>query len=267
MNQKKSKKAKNSPLITIKNYLNWFEANRLTLNTSKSNFIIFRTLQSNLDGLPDIINVCGKDIYRTDRIKYLGILIDEHLTWKYHITELRNSLRRYFPVFYNIRSYLELENCRSIYYAYLYSRIKYGIPIYGMANSGDINQIQTLQNKLMKVLLRKNYMYPTNQLHNDLNILKITDIFKQEILIFVFSQYHKLLPEIFNNYYVTFSNIHHIATRGSSTKFIIPKHYSNMGAWTVKIYGASLWNELPIHIKECSTVKSFRIEYRKSLTY
>ena len=68
--------------------MKWFEANKLTLNTSKSNFIIFRTSQSKLDGLPDIINICGKDIYRTDRIKYLGILIDEHLTWKYPITEL-----------------------------------------------------------------------------------------------------------------------------------------------------------------------------------
>ena len=100
----------------------------------------------------------------------------------------------YFPIFYNIRSYLQLENCRSIYYAYLYSRIKYGIPIYGMANLGDLKPIQILQNKLMKVLLDKNYMFSTNQLHTDLNILKITDISKQEVLIFVFSQFNKLLP-------------------------------------------------------------------------
>ena len=74
-----------------------------------------------------------------------------------------------------------------------------------MANSGDLKQLQTLQNKLMKVLLNKNYMFPTNQLHTDLNILKIIDIFNLEILIFVFSQFNNLLPEIFDDYYVTFS--------------------------------------------------------------
>ena len=45
--------------------MKWFEANRLTLNTSKSNFIIFRTFQRKIHDLPDKINVCGKDIHRT----------------------------------------------------------------------------------------------------------------------------------------------------------------------------------------------------------
>ena len=214
---------------TLKQLMEWFEANRLTLNTSKSNFIIFRTSQRKINNMPEKININGKDVYRTDKIKYLGITIDEHLTWKPHIHEISNSLRRYFPIFYNIRSYLNIENCRSIYYAYIYSRMKYGIPIYGMANSGDLKQLQTLQNKLMKVLLNKNCMFPTNQLHTDLNILKITDIFNLEILIFVFSQFNNLLPEIFDDYFVTFSSLHNIATRGNTTKFIIPRHYTNMG--------------------------------------
>ena len=110
-------------------------------------------------------------------------------------------------------------------------------------------------------------MFSTNQLHTDLNILKITDIFKQEVLIFVFSQFNKLLPEIFENYYITFSCIHNIATRGNTTNFIVPIHNSNIGAWTVKIHGASLWNELPLHMKQCTTIKSFRLEFRKSISY
>ena len=60
--------------------MEWFEANRLTLNTSKSNFIIFRTSQRKINNLPEKININGKDVYRTDKIKYLGITIDEHLT-------------------------------------------------------------------------------------------------------------------------------------------------------------------------------------------
>ena len=136
-----------------------------------------------------------------------------------------------------------------------------------MANAGDLKPIQTLQNKLMKVLLNKNYLFSTDQLHTDLKILKIDDILKQEVLIFVFSQYNKLLPEIFNNYYTTFSNIHTIETRGSDKQFVIPGHESKMGERTVKVYGASLWNKLSNRMKECSTVKSFRLEYRKSLSY
>ena len=89
---------------TLNQLMEWFEANKLTLNASKSNFIIFRTSQRKIANLPDKITIHGKDVHRTDKIKYLGILIDEHLTWKPHITEICNSLRRYFSIFYNIRS-------------------------------------------------------------------------------------------------------------------------------------------------------------------
>ena len=136
-----------------------------------------------------------------------------------------------------------------------------------MANAGDLSQIQILQNKLMKVLLNRDYLFPTNQLHTDLKILKITDILDLEVLLFVFSQFNKLLPEIFNDYFVTFANLHDISTRHKNTTFIVPRHFTNMGTKTVKIYGATLWNELPNHLKECSTIKSFRLEYRKSLPY
>ena len=240
---------------TIMQLMNWFEANKLTLNTSKTNFIIFRNSQKTLLNLPDKININGNEIYKTDKIKYLGVFIDEHLTWKHHIIELCNSLRRYFPIFYNIRSLLSLENCRTIYYTNIYSRIKYGIPIYGMANSVDLNALQTLQNKLLKVLLSRTHLFPTNQLHNDLNILKICNIFSQEVLNFVYSQFYNLLPEIFKDYYVTFSNIHNICTRDHDIRFIIPKHNSELDASTVKVLGATLWNEFPKRLKKCSIIK------------
>ena len=72
--------------------------------------MIFRTKQKKIQNMPEQIYVNDKQICRTDKIKFLGVLIDEHLTWKKHIIEIINSLKRYFPIFNNIRSYLSLEN-------------------------------------------------------------------------------------------------------------------------------------------------------------
>ena len=51
--------------------MKWFEANRLTLNTSKSNLIIFRTIRRKISDIPDKINICGKFVHRTDKISIL----------------------------------------------------------------------------------------------------------------------------------------------------------------------------------------------------
>ena len=83
----------------------------------------------------------------------------------------------------------------------IYSRIKYGSIITGQTTNENINKIQTLQNKLLKVLYYKNYRYSTNNLHNELSILKFNDLINQETLSFVYKYVHGKLPSIFNNYF------------------------------------------------------------------
>ena len=57
--------------------------------------------------------------------------------------------------------------------------------VYGSCSSTNIGKIQTMQNKLMKLLLRLRRMTPTNELHMHLNILKVTGIYKSNVLSFV----------------------------------------------------------------------------------
>jgi len=64
----------------------------------------------------------------------------------------------------------------------MYSKIKCAISVYGITSQDNINKIQVLQNKLLKVITFKNYRYSTNQLHNDFDILKVSDIVNQEII-------------------------------------------------------------------------------------
>ena len=99
------------------------------------------------------------------------MLFDENLTWNQHIHELCCKLKGLFHIFYNIREYLSKKEIQSIYYALVYSRIKYGINIYGQAGTSKINKIQTLQNQLLKVISGKKYHYSTIKLHKELDFL------------------------------------------------------------------------------------------------
>ena len=121
----------------------------MTLNTDKSTFTIFKSSRKNIPDLPDTIEFLEYEIKRTPFIKFLGITIDENLSWCLHIDDVCNKLRSLFHIFYNIRDYLSKKEIQAIYYALVYSRIKYGINVYVQTGSTKIERVQILQNQLL----------------------------------------------------------------------------------------------------------------------
>ena len=95
----------------------WFNANKLTLNSEKSSFTIFKSSKRNIPNLPEQIEFLNQRILRSANIKFLGIILDENLTFNEHVNEVCNKLKRLFHIFYSIRDYLNNNNIKTIYYA------------------------------------------------------------------------------------------------------------------------------------------------------
>jgi hypothetical protein len=92
-------------------------------------------------------------IKRVETVKYLGVELNEHLDWKYHIENLSKSLVKIASTFKFLRKKVH-ESCKKLlYYAYVHSKITYGIEIYG--NSRIVRKIQVMQNRALKILYEK----------------------------------------------------------------------------------------------------------------
>ena len=233
----------------------WFNANKLTLNSEKSSFTIFKSKKNLIRNLPDSIDFNGQCINRTSHNKFLDVTLDENLTWNNYINELCSKLKRLFHIFNNIRNFQSKDNIRTIYYALVYSRIKYGISVYGQACNSKLKRIQTLQNQLLKVLSKKNYRFSTDSLHNELDILKIKDIVKQEVITFVHIFFSNSLPPVFDVYFETLASNHNRNTRHGSNLINISTHSTNFTASSLKIQGAKVWNRLNNNLKSLQKVK------------
>ena len=77
----------------------WFNANKLTLNSEKSSFTIFKSNRKSIPNLPDTIEFHDQEIKRTSHVKFLGVVLDENLTWNHHIYELCSKLKGCFIYF------------------------------------------------------------------------------------------------------------------------------------------------------------------------
>ena len=92
----------------LKKVRQWLDANRLSLNIDKTNFVVFHSPQIKLVE-PVIIRFSKKKIKCESYVKFLGIMLDANLSWKYHIAELSKMLSRSTGIFYKIQQLVPLE--------------------------------------------------------------------------------------------------------------------------------------------------------------
>ena len=76
----------------LKKLYEWLCINRLSLNISKTNFVIFHAI--NKPKFPVTILINKQAIEEVKYVKYLGVLIDSHLSFKYHIDQLTKKITR-----------------------------------------------------------------------------------------------------------------------------------------------------------------------------
>ena len=72
----------------LKEISNWFKLNKLSLNIDKTNFMIFKNKYNNKPMTDFRIEIDNKYIEQVDTTKFLGILIDNILTWKAHTSHV-----------------------------------------------------------------------------------------------------------------------------------------------------------------------------------
>ena len=94
--------------------------------------------------------------------RYLGVIINEDLNWKNQVQQVCNGLKSIFSTFYNVRQYLSTVEIKTIYYALVYSRIKYGLVVYGTALHTFVNPIQN-NLSLASLSISKDMLFGSNE--------------------------------------------------------------------------------------------------------
>ena len=179
-------------------------------------------------------------IRRVKTVNYLGLFIDENLYWNAHVDYVCASLVKYFGIFNHIKSFNTSRIARQLYFAFINSRINYGIEVYGHCANEYLSKLQILQNKLLKLLLKLDRRTSTNQLHRDLSLLKVSDIHDVNILCFVNNCRATRCPETFCNYYQVRRTERELR---NNDHLDVPRARTEMGLSSCNIKGAKLWNK------------------------
>ena len=134
--------------IELKLLFEWLCANRLSLNVDKTEFIIFRPSRKSLQDRI-VLELNRIKIFESTKIKYLGLILDNRLSFKFHISELSKKLSRSVGMLFKIRDFTQKSTLVSLYHSIFNSHLTYCLPAWG-------HSIQTLLDRLNK-LQKKNH--------------------------------------------------------------------------------------------------------------
>ncbi len=191
----------------------WFNRNRLSVNLSKTCFSVFsKKTTKHIQELSWNENI----IKRVPVAKYLGVHVDENLSWKQHIDFVCQKISKLTYVFRVLSKYINKSQICQLYYAYVYPHIYYAIELYGACSYTDMKSLQVTQNNLLRVLCNVNYRYSATKMHVELGLNNINKIFQTAVLVFVYKQRSNILPLVFNKYYQSLEERNNLRSRQSS---------------------------------------------------
>jgi hypothetical protein len=194
-NSKKPKTIETIINHELRKVTRWLRLNKLSLNAAKTEVIFFRSKRHalNYDKISTKMN--GFKLTPVDYIKYLGMYIDKFLDWNQHIQELSKKLNRANGILSKLRYNTPPDICLQVYYAIFYSYLISGCNVWGFTSEENINAIQILQNKCIRIMTFAPYDSNVDQSFLDLKLLKVRDVIKMHQLKLVYDFQDKSLPD------------------------------------------------------------------------
>ena len=212
----------------------WLNKNKLTPNISKTKLMLFTVKQPKV--VPDVYFNRIK-LEWVKEFHYLGINIDDRLTFKSHCRNVVNKLSSAHGTFWAISSFFPRDILMKIFYSIAYPILTQNTILWGGCYVSYLTNIKISLNKILRCILKandfdNNYrpLVRTNTLYIELNVLKFQDIHKYFLLKFIhFCLYRRY--DVFLDYFSDLLPIHNYSTRNirinlPEVRLDIEKHFA-----------------------------------------
>ena len=144
--------------------------------------------------------ISGQKINTVKEARYLGLKLDQHLTFKQHMNTIKFKVNRANSLLAKIRYHVDSKLLKTIYSAIFESHLRFGSQLWGQA---QIQLIENIQNKALQIINFKGPWESSVSLYKESKLFKLKDIVLLNNLQFVYDQINKNLPKLFHTFFYT----------------------------------------------------------------
>ena len=151
-------------------YSDWCSKNFLSLNVSKTKFVVFGTSQRTKRIGNVNLTLNGVSLYKEPYYKYLGIILDSHLNYKQHIDQCSKIVSHKIYLLSKIRRYITEETAIFIFKTMIAPILDYGDILYSGGTNKNVSNLQKFQNRALRICLDIQHYIPTILLHQQAEV-------------------------------------------------------------------------------------------------
>ena len=234
-------------------FKSWSDANRLTINTSKTNclFISNRFYTPS----PGCIQLDDHDLNFVSDSRFLGVVIDDHLKYNKHIQYICDKISKSIGIMSRIRHYVPLSCLRSLYFSIVHPYFLYCLPVFGATYPTHLKPLITLLKRAIRIISGAVFPAHTEPLFRSNKILKLMDLYDHSLGCYIYDN-----PNLLED----FARTHKYNTRNAN-QFRIPIDRLRSTEQSVLHNAIRVWNNIPADVKACRTKQSFKYQYKQVL--
>ena len=232
----------------------WFKVNKLSLNVSKTNFMVF----GNKKNEKCHIYVNEVEIDEVKSAKFLGVIIDNKLNWSMHIKQVQSKISKSISIMYKVKYLLDTSALLTLYNSLILPYLNYCVEAWGNTYTTNLSRITKLQKRAIRIVGNLDFNGHTNPVFAELKLLKFEDIVKVNTGVVMYKGFYGLLNDRLSKH-LTISNTN---TR-QKMNFYVKSKRTRLKSFCISCYGVSLWNGLDISIRSSSTLISLKKKNKK----
>jgi len=245
----------------LRSILEWITCNRIKINIGKTKYMLY-SLKGEVE-LEHPVTIGENEVERTDRVKFLGLILDDKLTFSHHVSHIASKISRSLGMFCKLREFMPLSVLNSLYYTLVYPYINYAIEAWYSAPNYIRNEIEILQKKVVRIVNFLPYNDHTRDFFRRMNMLPLDFVFSLNVALYV---YRTLNVRDYDNMLldklVTLGDFHDYPVR-NRRNLLLPRYNREKSKSHIHYKGATLWNSIPEEIRDSSTVATFKRKLKK----
>ena len=165
-----------------------FEANKLSLNIGKTKYFLFHK-PSRKDDLPHLLPRLPIKMHKVERvksIKFLGVLLDENLSWKDHIKCVENRVSKNIGLLYRAKLFLDKNLLLTLYFSYIHTYFNYANLSWGSTNRTNLKKLLSQKKHAVRIINNKTCFDHTYELFKSQKLLNIYKLNILSVAVFMY---------------------------------------------------------------------------------
>ncbi len=237
----------------------WLRANKLTLNISKTKFVIFAS-PTKLRSLPDVsLQLYGQNIEKVEHMKYLGVILDSGLTFEPHIDYLVDKATRKLGAIRKVRDMLDRSTTLTLYKSMVLPHFDYCDTVYMTSAIKNLNKLQLIQNSACRTILLANRYTSVMDMHRELKL----SVLHMRRNYHMATECHRNIyfegRACLGHFYVPVMRVNVAQTRAEHRKVMhVPRTRTVCGSKAMSVRGPLFWNSIRLDLRLIECIKKFK---------